>query len=332
MLKVTKGFLTGRFMRKQETVQKKERTPIEKNSVVEPYKGSLEAIKDRSPKTIGEIFQAVRETRKLELDSVSQVLRISKRYLQAIEEMDIDKLPEQVYVLGFVRSYAQYLGVDPQKSVVQFKKELFEGVAPNNTLTFPEPLKTPFLPTKRTLFMSATILGLVIGGGIFLLPGGKERKSFQEIASFKEEQESVPLVPAPLIPVIETLQEVSPAQERVLEEEKLQPVHTTDNTTSVTEGAALPSEDPNKPTILSFDFTDETWFKLKDSQGKVLISKIFKAGESYPIEMQPGMTFETGNAGGIIVHTANIAYKIGGKGQVLHGYPVNPENFTKIQH
>ncbi|VAV99280.1 hypothetical protein MNBD_ALPHA06-2072 [hydrothermal vent metagenome] len=74
----------------------------------------------------GSIGQALREARKragLELQQVSDDLKICSRYLQAIENMDRNTLPHQAYALGFVRCYASYLGFNPQTSVEQFKAE-----------------------------------------------------------------------------------------------------------------------------------------------------------------------------------------------------------------
>lgn len=109
-----------------------------------------------SKKSIGFALLTMREKKELSLDKVAVNLNISERYLQAIEQMEVDELPEKVYTLGFVRSYARYLGVDPQKSVDRFKKEMYDGQAPRE-IQMPEPLK-PIEKPKTALVVATTLI------------------------------------------------------------------------------------------------------------------------------------------------------------------------------
>src|ERR1051326_4497084 len=62
--------------------------------------------------SIGESLRRERRRRNLELDQISQELRISSRFLEAIEEEQFEKLPAGVFAKSFVRQYARYLGLD----------------------------------------------------------------------------------------------------------------------------------------------------------------------------------------------------------------------------
>jgi cytoskeleton protein RodZ len=52
--------------------------------------------------------------RNLSIEQVASDTRISARFIQALEDEQFDELPAPVYVRGFLRSYANYLKIDPQ--------------------------------------------------------------------------------------------------------------------------------------------------------------------------------------------------------------------------
>jgi len=74
--------------------------------------------------TIGQDLRAARLRRGDDLASVSRVLKIRKDHLEALEEDRLDALPGRAYAIGFVRSYADYLGLDTAKCVERFKVEI----------------------------------------------------------------------------------------------------------------------------------------------------------------------------------------------------------------
>ena len=65
----------------------------------------------------GRELKQLRERMGLELQTVSKETKISLKILESLEEESLDKLPALVYLKGFLKSYAQCLGLDPQKVV-----------------------------------------------------------------------------------------------------------------------------------------------------------------------------------------------------------------------
>ncbi len=63
---------------------------------------------------IGEVLQQSRESLGVELHQAAQETRIPVRFLESLEEEHFEALPAPVYVRGFLRSYAAYLGLDGQ--------------------------------------------------------------------------------------------------------------------------------------------------------------------------------------------------------------------------
>lgn len=69
---------------------------------------------------LGERFRAAREARGLSLSDVSEQIRIRSVYLAAIEEESWSAIGAPVYVRGFLRTYARFLGLDPEEVVAAF--------------------------------------------------------------------------------------------------------------------------------------------------------------------------------------------------------------------
>ena len=67
---------------------------------------------DTPLETVGQDLRAARLRRGDDLATVSKALKIRKDHLEALEEDRFDALPGRTYAIGFVRSYADYLGLD----------------------------------------------------------------------------------------------------------------------------------------------------------------------------------------------------------------------------
>ncbi len=72
--------------------------------------------KDSVPLTrlddLGSLLRQTREARGLTLTEVANDTFIRSQYLQALEQADLSRLPEPVYAQGFLKRYADYLGLD----------------------------------------------------------------------------------------------------------------------------------------------------------------------------------------------------------------------------
>jgi cytoskeletal protein RodZ len=78
---------------------------------------------------LGEEFRAAREARHLSLSDVSEQIHIRSVYLQSIEAEDWSSIAAPVYVRGFVRTYARFLGLD-QESAVERLTAMLGDAAP----------------------------------------------------------------------------------------------------------------------------------------------------------------------------------------------------------
>lgn len=112
---------------------------------------------------VGASLRARRVELGLNLDEVADRLRIRRTYLTAIEDGRVDELPGPIYAVGFVRTYADYLGFQPVPAVERFKAELARALQPTR-LSFPTPS-----PESRAPRGWAIVIGLLLAGGVFAL-------------------------------------------------------------------------------------------------------------------------------------------------------------------
>jgi cytoskeleton protein RodZ len=86
---------------------------------------------------IGSSLRAARMRQRLELSQAEHDTRIRARYLGALEDERFDVLPGPAYTKGFLRSYADYLGLDAQRFVDEYKTRF----APEEEPAAPPPVR-----------------------------------------------------------------------------------------------------------------------------------------------------------------------------------------------
>ncbi|MCP4135370.1 MAG: helix-turn-helix domain-containing protein [bacterium] len=88
--------------------------------------------------SIGEKLRAARNAKKLSVKEVSNDTNISPMYLEALEEEEFDKFPSETYLIGFLRSYTEYLKLDAEEVIQAYRGyKIGESVTPLEELTKP---------------------------------------------------------------------------------------------------------------------------------------------------------------------------------------------------
>ena len=109
---------------------------------------------------IGSSLRAAREHQKLGLADVERATRIRAKYLQALEDERWDVLPGTAYVKGFLRTYADFLGLDG----LRFVEEL------NERLTPAEPFESPpLIHVQRRRLLDARLVVIPLAAAIGVL-------------------------------------------------------------------------------------------------------------------------------------------------------------------
>jgi cytoskeletal protein RodZ len=116
---------------------------------------------------IGRTLRRAREENGLDLQQVSQVLRIRYFYLDAIEKGNFDRLPGPAYAAGFIRTYADFLGLDPDSVIQGYRREQDRPKVEGN-LTFPTPEQETRIPGAALLLIGLLTAALAYGGWYYL--------------------------------------------------------------------------------------------------------------------------------------------------------------------
>ena len=113
--------------------------------------------------SLGDSLRQQREKRGITLDQAAADTRIREKFLKALEDGDLQSLPGAVYTKGFLRNYAEYLGLDDEESVVQFHQG--RGGPPAETKRRFAPMKPVggrSLVFTPTVFVPVVVIGLIV--------------------------------------------------------------------------------------------------------------------------------------------------------------------------
>jgi len=142
----------------------------------------------RKPATIGDLLRAKREAYGVTIIEIGTTLRIRPAFIEAIEDNRYDRLPGAAYALGFVRTYAEHLGLDGEAMARRFKAEV-AGFEPKRDLTFPMPLSERSLPGGAVLLVALIIAACAYAVWYYRASGDRARP------------ERVAEVPAQVVPL-----------------------------------------------------------------------------------------------------------------------------------
>lgn len=125
----------------------------------------------RFTETFGEYLRRHREASGKTLDGISRSTRISKRYLQALEDNDAQRLPDEAFARGFLKAYAKELGLEMDEVMSRYD-QFRRSLLPTQVKDLKQP--KPQIPVDgfSTFDKSRVLLGMMIavllGGAIWM--------------------------------------------------------------------------------------------------------------------------------------------------------------------
>jgi cytoskeleton protein RodZ len=112
---------------------------------------------------VGALLHASRLRCAENIENVAHMLRIRVVHLEAIEDGRFDDLPGPTYALGFVRAYADYLGLDSAEVVRRYKQEL-SSLTKTLDLVFPSPIPEGGAPGGAIVLVGIVVALFAYGG------------------------------------------------------------------------------------------------------------------------------------------------------------------------
>lgn len=262
---------------------------------------------DAGVHTVGAELAAAREQLGWTLADIANHLRIRLPYLAAIEQGKLSELPGEAYALGFVRTYATALGLDGDAMAARARAEI-APVVRKPDLAFPAPVPERGIPAGAVV-----LLGTVLAVGAYVgwyratgeQPGAEPVRPVPERLAELAAPPPPPPAPPPA-PVVEAaLPTPAPAPMT-----PLPVVPPSSAAAAVVPGAmpATPALPPASPSASASDLPEgtrivlraraESWIQVRDRQGQVLLNRVLRTGETWPVPPRLALLMTTGNAGG----------------------------------
>jgi cytoskeleton protein RodZ len=269
----------------------------------------------------GAVLRAARERIGWSLPAMASALRIAQRHLEALEAGRIGDLPGNAYTLGFVRTYATALGLDPNEVARRFKAEA-ATVNRSTRLAFPVPAPVRGVPAG-----AVALLGVVLAVGAYAgwyrlsgegrLPAEASIQVPMRLASLADQAlppraREVPSAAAPSAPAVVQQAAALPAP-------SISP-------SSAAAAPVTPLPAPADQSRILLRANADAWVQVRDRSGSVLLSRILHAGETWVVPVRPNLLLTTGNAGGTdLVVDGEASPSLGGNGVVRRDLALDPD-------
>ncbi|NTU77075.1 MAG: helix-turn-helix domain-containing protein [Alphaproteobacteria bacterium] len=303
---------------------------------------------------LGSILRRVREQRGEELGDISDYLRIRPSYLFALENSRYEELPADAYVIGFLRSYANYLGLDGRGAIDQYRREM-SGRRKKPLLSMPQPLSEGRAPTVAILIVAlvAVLLIYALWYGLAssdrasvtaATPLPQPESSLTSSAGTDPLASSAPLSAAPEAAATppataaSSVENASSTPAAASTTETSAPAETKTPETTPTE--TKQKTDPPKPaeakgqtygektaqSRVVVRCEKESWVLIADKQGNTVFDKILKPGDVYNVPVSKGLTLTTGNGGGLVLSLDGTELpKIADESRVARAVSLDPD-------
>jgi cytoskeleton protein RodZ len=285
---------------------------------------------------VGESLRRARLKRNLALEEISDELKISTRFLQAIESDQYDKLPGGVFAKSFVRQYARLLGLDEEEIAGRMQQAMGPVEEAPQFSERPKvgggaPIQVPKVDEWETVgdkrfrwsgWLSAALLVavmLVCSAVYAWMQRPKPPAAAQAVPPAQSAALSVP-IPAPVVaqpepapgvtaPPASTVEPAAPPSQ--LPEQK--PVEQAEQKPAEPKTAPAPARvtPPNPDATVHVEVSaEEPVWVLARTDGKYAFSATMDAHTTRTVEGVKEVTLRLGNAGGVTI--------------LLNGKPVGP--------
>lgn len=261
----------------------------------------LSAIQVEQLRQIGDYLRQVRETQSVSLEKVAKDTFIPLRLLNALETGEVERLPEPVYIKGFIRRYADVLELDGAEIADAFETQ--ESVAdPASAVSQPEiavaATSHPEGQTSqtRTSFpgFPYVMAGVAAVGVLGAIAWGL-KQSFQSgaptVASSSPTAASLSASPS-------SIQDTAP-QSAPATSKSPSASTTTSSTPTINPSPGTTSATSDAPVQVNVSLVDRSWMEVV-ADGKIEFEGILAKGEQRTWTAQNTLMIRAGNAGAVV--------------------------------
>ncbi|MGZ6008658.1 MAG: helix-turn-helix domain-containing protein [Rhizomicrobium sp.] len=296
---------------------------------------------DMPLETVGQDLRAARLRRGDDLATVSKVLKIRKDHLEALEEDRLDALPGRTYAVGFVRSYADYLGLDTAQCVERYKAEIAGRSDSNGTpqVTVIDEDEHRRLPQGWKIIATVDVL-LMLYGIYYLISSASSM--FSQPATPPPPSQMAPkpvaahVTPHPVAPPPPAPAMTAPPSTAAAPSAQQPPAAAptaTPSTTAPAPEAPLPAgtvygqQNHNARVVLRIHVA--TRILVQGPDGIVYMNRTLNPGDTYQVPNKVGVTLTTTNAGAVELDLDGQSMGYAGQGAgVAEAISLDPQSIV----
>ena len=280
---------------------------------------------------LGASFKQARESKGISLDKIAAETRISSRFLQAIEDEEFNLLPGGIFNRGFVRTYAEKLGLDPVQALADYER----------LTILREPTEIPAAPTAPREKTNRHLYPVAIGGLVLLIvifyAATRESSNLAQTASAPPAPPpaSAPAVVQPAPPAAAPTPPTPPAAAPTPPTPPAAAPTPPTPPPPETATSPVPKPEPAPPTAvlrIDVEVKEETWIKV-DADGKAVNpGELLGPGMTRHFAAQNSVNLTIGNAAGLVLKINDMPAKdLGTSGKVreLRITPDTIKNFVR---
>ncbi len=291
---------------------------------------------DAPLETVGQDLRTARQRKGEDLATVSRCLKIRKDLLNALEEGKFDLLPGRAYAVGFVRTYAHYLGLETNILVERYKAEVAGFGEADEIETCLAPEVERKLPQGTIVFVALLLMGIAYGG-YYIQSSANQMLTEREAAIparlemivTEQSQESADPQPQPA-------QTVSQPQSAVLASQSSpNGAGSSELGQAELETAAqnLPSGQSygtrNTDSRITLRIHEPTNLRIVGTDGMLFINRTLNPGDTYRAPNIVGMTISSANSGVVelILDGSPLGF-LGANGAAADALSLNPQDIV----
>lgn len=296
-------------------------------------------------RTIDAILSEARSRSGRTLADIAGELRIRERYLEALESGDHAALPPPAFAAGFVRSYADSLGLDGRALARRFKEEA-GSPEQDARLHFPEPVAESRLPGRASMVSAAVgVLAIYFGWFADFTASGADAiadaRAIDPVPErlAKPDRTGVTASAAPLMTaesvaasdVGKTTAAVPVSDDTplgTLAGTAEPPARTIANPPAASPGAPAGDGAPRRIVLTA---TDDAWLRVVDAMDREIWNGVLHAGESWS-PARSGLRMMTSNAGAVMLAVDGRKLgTLGDGGAVVRDIRLDPDHLDALR-
>lgn len=257
----------------------------------------LNEAQEQQLKEISKYLLQVREEKGIRIEEVAAKTNIRLYFLQALDEGKFSQLPEPVYVQGFIRRYADVIGLDGQALAKTFNfnaepiTQEFHHEETEHIKERPKIRIPLFVPLILLLAGAAIALVHVLNPKLITQSFAKQDSA----ATAPTQTEPSPLTVAPPVATPDSV--VTNAQNSIPS-----PTATPLNNSAIATPSATPSAEnnPNAPVAVTLELQGNSWLQVKADGKTEFVGELTK-GQRRTWTAKKQLTIRSGNAGAVLI-------------------------------